>query len=337
MKKIFLLLLLFTIGFGRGICQLDTIHYPLPHYHRTAHWTEDTIYLTSRCDLWYHYYNYNAQGEMAKACYTKDSLRIYGVAGAWFIPSTEYDRGRPINRENWKYLDTALDHVYEYYKVLKYDGMGGMDELASTKVYATDPPVAYIRYMPADPYTGERFIPRRILEAYFDEPVTVIDTFYVGCTQYMDMCDIIDGVQWWRNRIMYDVTVSQWGYPEIPFEEQDLVYERSNYYNWYSYRSMRVVFPIFNPEEVVHDGVEKPTGLARFVSLSPNPANDKARVVSSFPLKSVEVYDMAGKVIYVQAASGSSSWLEVSSWPTGTYMVKVNTTMGEVTKKLQVY
>lgn len=340
MKKIFILFLVIFIGLGRAAGQLDTIHYPSPQYYKKTLWTEDTVQLMRGYRLTHIFFNVNAHTEMAKVFYTKDTLKVYGAAAAWYIGSTEWDYGRPINRENWKYLDTALDHVFEYYKILEPDGTGGFNDVATTKVYATTPPAAYVRFLPEYP-VGEnrRIIPRRILEAYFDQPVTVIDTFYVGFTQYMDNdCVIIDGVQWWKTRSMEHLIPDRcigWE-ADIPAEHMDTVYENSNYCYWTPYRYMLFLFPIYNPEEVHHDGIETPRGIARYVTVSPNPAKDKAQVISSFPLIGVEVYDLTGRKVYGQAASGPSTWMDISSWPTGTYMVKVNTSMGEVTKKLQV-
>jgi len=84
------------------------------------------------------------------------------------------------------------------------------------------------------------------------------------------------------------------------------------------------------------EGVDIPQGLGRYVTVSPNPASDHVRVISSFPMKRVEVYDITGNTVHSQAVSSQSADIDVTGWSTGTYLVKIITSMGETTKKLQV-
>ena len=68
----------------------------------------------------------------------------------------------------------------------------------------------------------------------------------------------------------------------------------------------------------------------------PNPARGEARVVSGVGLTQVEAYDAAGSRMGTWQASGNETRLDVSAWPEGTYLLRLTTPLGQVTKKLIV-
>ena len=76
--------------------------------------------------------------------------------------------------------------------------------------------------------------------------------------------------------------------------------------------------------------------VARYVTVQPNPAVEEARVLSSFGLERIEAYDDRGRQVAEFAAKGYEATLDIKAWPRGTYLLRITTPMGTVTKKLLV-
>ncbi len=74
----------------------------------------------------------------------------------------------------------------------------------------------------------------------------------------------------------------------------------------------------------------------RVVMLLPNPADRQVTVSATMPLRNVEVYDLAGRMVEARQPSGTVLQLDLKSYPTGTYLVKVTTATGTTSKKLVV-
>ena len=72
------------------------------------------------------------------------------------------------------------------------------------------------------------------------------------------------------------------------------------------------------------------------ITLRPNPADRQVTVSATMPIKHVEVYDLAGRLVEALQPNGTTLQLDLKSYPTGTYLVKVTTANGTTTKKLVV-
>ena len=81
-------------------------------------------------------------------------------------------------------------------------------------------------------------------------------------------------------------------------------------------------------------GIGKVDMVGRYVSVSPNPAGDRATVVSSFGLTAIEAYDPQGRQLYTAPATGLKAELDVSAWPRGTVLLHIHTPAGTAVKKL---
>ncbi len=85
-----------------------------------------------------------------------------------------------------------------------------------------------------------------------------------------------------------------------------------------------------------------PTGIAtadrapQLFTLTPNPAKKRVRVHSDYALKSVEVFDAQGRKALSATAEGNVIELDVSQWPSGSYVVRVHTLHGTASKRLVV-
>ncbi len=78
------------------------------------------------------------------------------------------------------------------------------------------------------------------------------------------------------------------------------------------------------------------TTADRYTYLMPNPASETVTVASSFRIGDVEVYTLDGRRILASRVDGISTTLDISSLPTGTYIVRVSTNNGTAYKKLVV-
>ncbi len=83
-------------------------------------------------------------------------------------------------------------------------------------------------------------------------------------------------------------------------------------------------------------GIQGVNLLYRYTAVQPNPATDKVRVTSSFGLTRIEAYDLRGRLLFETPASGLKADLDVSSWPRGTYLLRISTPAGPTTKKLLI-
>ena len=99
-------------------------------------------------------------------------------------------------------------------------------------------------------------------------------------------------------------------------------------------------------------GVQQADLVYRYTAVAPNPATGKVKVTSSFGISSLEAYDLKGRKVHEFRAEGCehletsrycsesipnsefSINLDVSSWPRGTYLLRILTPLGPTTKKL---
>jgi hypothetical protein len=72
-------------------------------------------------------------------------------------------------------------------------------------------------------------------------------------------------------------------------------------------------------------------------TLYPNPARGTVEIFSSQPLTHIEIVDALGRVTDTRPlAPQNTATLDVSSWPRGTYLLRIHTPLGTATKKLLV-
>ena len=78
--------------------------------------------------------------------------------------------------------------------------------------------------------------------------------------------------------------------------------------------------------------------IYRYTTLQPNPATDRVSVLSSFGITAIEAYDLRGRKVYEVRTPNSEFkvTLDVSSWPRGTYLLRITTPAGPTTKKLLI-
>ena len=83
--------------------------------------------------------------------------------------------------------------------------------------------------------------------------------------------------------------------------------------------------------------IAAPELVYRYTAVMPNPATGKVRVTSSFGLSRIEAFDAQGRLVYnTTCPPALSASLDVSSWPRGSYLLRIHTPAGTTTKKLLV-
>ena len=76
------------------------------------------------------------------------------------------------------------------------------------------------------------------------------------------------------------------------------------------------------------------TPAERYTYLMPNPATEQVTVMSSFRIGKVTVYDAAGNRILRTEPNGMSTTIDLTTLPSGVYIVSIATNRGTVHKRL---
>ncbi len=291
---------------------------------------------------------------------TQDSLTIYGIAASF---TTTYDLEFYLTDTatyhfyRWAWwpddFDSAFlsrlpnDTVYLFHtnsrltfdncrQALRlYRAMSPNPEQVGEDlwVHLIDTPATYYLWMPLREYHRPPDVPIimfPVFERYFSEPVTVVDSFYVGITNFprvyawpMDIpvfqthgipCGIKKAIHF----VIDADKIDEWNYIIQPDGLSGLF-----------------LFPILTPPEGSSAvSAQAPEVLDRYVALQPNPATDRVTVTSSFGLTRIEVRDAAGRKLHDAPASGFSANLDLSRFPSGTLILTIHTPAGPATKKL---
>ena len=190
-----------------------------------------------------------------------------------------------------------------------------------------------------------------VYEFYFDKPVTVKGTFFVGLRNKVyylkgdDSNPFINGVE----GICYPGgTRNNPGYLDFPVvqdtlnAEQALVDDEVFYHGVIpdvEARGLKIgLIPCYYPIIRSRNGSVDEAGEAEDgVEVSPNPSRGRAEVHSVRAIRSVEVCDMSGRVVIRKRMGGGQHSVELTEWlPQGCYVVRVETEQGTAVKKLVV-
>ena len=323
MKKIFLFLGLAAAMCGQVLAQ-DTLLMDVPpsKYFYNFWPEEDSVII--------HYLGFSvtASTETAAKFYTKDSLSVYGLA---VLPKIAPE----LNTS--QFTDTTLDNLFGHAKLYEAE-TDSLRTIGQLQVHMQHTPIAY--YMAINKYDAmstdtwpnlHLLKPLAVYEVYFDTPITVVDSFYVGF-KYVQL-----GVPKYKLALYYMMP------PHSHWTES---IQHASYFNntrrWRYYNSdmefYYLMFPILTPD-TVHGGDSLSVQVSlvdRLVAVQPNPATERVKVVASCGMERVTAYNAAGVMVHEQAATGLSTTLEVTGWPTGTYILHIQTPLGVSTKRLIV-
>ena len=99
---------------------------------------------------------------------------------------------------------------------------------------------------------------------------------------------------------------------------------------------VRYLYDTTQTDPVRIDEPQQENPLAELTYVMPNPAAGQVTIVSSFGLRSVDIYSMTGTLVMRQDLSGYAQQMDISALPSGTYLLVISTPAGQVTKKLMV-
>ena len=296
----------------------------------------------------HHYFCGNCK-EIIKHFYSKDSIQIYGLA-----VSLHY---RNLSGQVMDPTDTT--NSFEYFSIYEPDSIAFHSVSDSLIFDRFNTPIEYYMDLrlrwPIDLPGWDYLPPYPFSEVYFDAPYTVQDTFLIGFTHRSAKSfvrDTVTGQQYPLSRYPLE-TSSYFLNPLIPDEYRETVTVTlvEGGHHWFTGRPANVymLYPILTPRDSTHNpqdtthhsggdslGVGRVQTVERFVTLQPNPASDRVQVMSSIGLQHVEVYNSAGVKVMDFPASGLSQTLPLDALPEDTYLVRVATPTGSVTKKLVV-
>ena len=286
-----------------------------------------------------------------------------------FHPSSSYP-----NLQSYLYAhypdDPSFDHCEESLMLFQYseDDTVPMRQIGdSLPVHMLYTPVSYYMMSNTSPVCNWDSFPKPVYERYFSTPQTVYDTFYAGVTQS-------EGGYSKADRQWHDIRPLFWcisfGYPDQHWIDEVVAVFRQDSIDlpseWHFYRdyihNYWFIFPIIAPPDTTvnpgdtivnpNDTIINPGDtiinpgdtlairtndiLYRYTALQPNPASDKVKVLSSFGISCIEAYDLKGRKVseFRTPNSEFSITLDVSSWPRGTYLLRITTPAGQTTKKL---
>jgi len=74
--------------------------------------------------------------------------------------------------------------------------------------------------------------------------------------------------------------------------------------------------------------------LDNSVSIAPNPTNGIVNITSKFNIKSMELFDVQGRILETSLEQSSTSKIDLSSKQNGIYFLKVNTENGSKVEKI---
>ena len=343
MKKI-ALAMAFVAAFGVTVMAQDTIATDTlkSSYFHNRWFDQDTLLLSQNGYVSFHF------SELAFAYHTDDTMKVYGVAISSSLDTNIYGN-------TW--LDTTLDKVYRTVRLYVPEG-DSLRMLAERQFYIKDAEVAYYMAMnKRDLFMPDSTLkPFPVYELFFDSPVAVKDTFYIGfnfetnCRYHDPTLGRVFNYKYtmtlngllpaWVAGRRDTVTIAQRRTEESPNYDQGTWLIRTRI----APQTIVFLYAITEPDDGTGGGSGSDTTLtitasdaaARYVSVQPNPAVDEARVLSSLGLRGIEAYNAGGQKVYEGKAEGLEATLDVKGWPRGTYLLRITTPLGTVTKKLLV-
>ena len=345
MKKI-AILLFFVSAMNASMLAQDTIvaNSPKDIYFYTPWIERDTVILTSDAIL------RDQFDEAAYAFHTSDTLQIYGLTIS-LQPQRHFSE--------YYYIDSTMDSLYSMVRLYEPNGTNNLRVIGEKCVHLRDSAIAY--YLQLTQLNAHYYDPNiplppiPVYELYFDHPVTVFDTFYVGYTFERGTWDAETNTSTYK--YCFALKGFQDGNERRPVKEPWVFgYHKTNNDTvnpWRFYSSIcephRFLYAIIAPRDttvtpidtIVNPGDSlaiKPNDLIyRYTNVAPNPARNSVRITSSFGISRIEAYDLRGRRIYESPQLSTFSFpLSTIDWPRGTYLLRITTPAGPTTKKLLI-
>ena len=300
------------------------------------------------------------------------NLEVYGIAAMMINPDSFYFSPSSYYPTVQSYLDLyypndpSFDRCEESLLLFQYHGSPTptMQQLGdSLPVHILHTPVSYYFMSNTPPVGPEDMLRKPVYERYFSTPQTVHDTFFLGSTMGGGFTKE-DTIIWHHFRPEFNCLGFRHSYNETVAAIRQDRYGAPNVWDFYSnWECAYFIFPILTPapdttvnpgdtiinpgdtiinpgDTIVNPGdtlaIRTNDILYRYTALQPNPASNKVKVLSSFGISRIEAYDLKGRKVseFRTPNSEFKVTLDVSSWPRGTYLLRITTPAGQTTKKL---
>ncbi len=346
--------LLLCDGGQKAQAQIEDIYFPYSNYMNwyVDHPLSDNLlmvtngYKVSTDTIWLHFHPYNFASPSRV-----DSCKIYGLAACFGVYGDGLFYGVSFSQAEmaiWPYnngfpVDAELEAMI-------YEGTEGDTVLRLVKRQAFT--ISKGQY----PDKGMHFsdtggVRTGVYEFYFDSPVTVKGTFFVGfrdlnpsspgdiigCTPVVSIVDASGRhtfcVPGYTILKVYHGRVQNWtpgcthwtDYTNFIPDVEELGLTAAGHPS---------IFPIIRLGNGAVDEAERE---ADGVEVLPNPTRGHAAVQSERAIRSLEVCDMSGRVVQKKHYAGEQYKAELpEGLPQGCYVVKVETVQGTAVKKLVV-
>jgi hypothetical protein len=291
---------------------------------------------------------------------------IYGVAIALTTLNQRELTGVPFTGQ---IADTSFAHCEEFaraYALNKDDTIEILRE-ATCNLYDLHPS-SFVYTLHRWPFGPDMEV--RVYEVYFDDPLWVTDSFYLGISQYTRQHNGWDRypIFPWYHWIAHPLDIAY--YPSL-FPSNNLTATDSECQNWDFYRNAYPDAPYghMNDQAGFLDGGElllmayalidstdppapyidparpQPQDttairhlrpLQRSVTVGPNPASEKLEVQSEHEISYIEVIDTYGQTVDFYNSRGTQCELDTRRLPSGIYFLHIFTSAGTVSKKVSI-
>ena len=283
---------------------------------------------------------------------TDDSMEVYGLAAIMCPGNT---------MKVWLGMDLPSDTSSQYSDTwlmlfaAEPDSLRPLADTSYTYIDGWQTPEHYVKFGWWNIYGLYEYPPLPLFERYFPMPVTVVDSFYVGYTvprghatppsditfPFVITADLLDSPD--TDTVRYFERTHWKYYSTMLGSNQDYWVACWSSGPWGEHP---LIFPILTPPDTTTPpsdttgvGLRQNDLIYRYTTLQPNPATDRVRVLSSFGITAIEAYDPRGRLVYTNTFKHShihTFSLDVSSWPRGTYLLRIQTPAGPTTKKLLI-
>ena len=247
-------------------------------------------------------------------------------------------------------IDTAFDHSEEYIRAYELN-KDTITILRETLFNLGTTPISYYYEVP-DEIRPHDIYPKSIwlvqfYEMYFDEPLLVTDSFYVGMSQYLPWHNQDSRYPKWplyptMNIISRNIVEN----PLLPWN--DLFSPDSNCAHWSFRREHPEIltlqednlwmFPIVDSGSWNPDSTEAIASMppAPTVTVSPNPTTGKIFVQSENNISHIEIYNSQGQLVDVHDICAYSCEFDLSDYRSGVYFLHIYTSGGTVSKRVSL-
>ena len=313
----------------------DTTHF---NYHHTLPTFSSLKVERYYCDMVHH---------------TQSTYEVYdSIYGTYYTAYPFSMAGRFFGRNN--YLVEAIAQPFHFDSMVTIVGVAahvrGEIHYPNKKFHIADEKFNYLTSTAVYPsrLQGENGTDYQMGYYYFSNPVRVNNCFIVG-EQYIDPHDTVYRCGWGIDLgtlcLIYDATYSIYD----PYWQDTLIGCQSSESPWlkrlgewkkfeddsiYSLVQKSVID--FNPIIVLHPAASAllAIDLDKTCSVFPNPAKDEVIIQSNFKIRSLELWDMAGRCMIRKDVAAHETKLDISTIPSGSYALKLHTEKGIIEKKV---